>query len=370
MATTIDTKGDLVVGTGADTFDKLAAGSNGDTLVADSSASTGLRYQGNYAAGKNKIINGNMRISQRGTSFAIAANTTYTLDRFVAAYSTALPTAWTVSQETFTPGTAPVAGYESANYLRSTLTTIGTATFVSIRQLVEDVRTFAGQTVTFSFWAKADADCTISLSSTQVFGSGGSGAVDALTTTSQAITTSWVRYSFTYAVPSISGKTIGTNSYINVRINHPNGQNSTIDTWGWQLEAGSVATAFETATGTIQGELAACQRYAYRISGSDGNAGANVIALGCNNTATSFRAPLRFPVKMRKIPSMTSSNSSGHFTITGNGNVSTNYSTVGLDFASLDSANLDVTTSGQTIGQALVLYTSNSSSSLLFDAEL
>jgi len=72
MATTIDTKGDLVVGTGADTFDKLAAGSNGDTLVADSSATTGLSYQANFAAGKNKLINGDFRINQR----ALTSNTT------------------------------------------------------------------------------------------------------------------------------------------------------------------------------------------------------------------------------------------------------------------------------------------------------
>jgi hypothetical protein len=44
MATEITAKGDLIVGTGSATFDNLAAGSNGETLVADSSASTGLKW--------------------------------------------------------------------------------------------------------------------------------------------------------------------------------------------------------------------------------------------------------------------------------------------------------------------------------------
>jgi hypothetical protein len=44
VATTFDAKGDLVVGTGADTFAKLTVGTNGYTLVADSGAATGLAY--------------------------------------------------------------------------------------------------------------------------------------------------------------------------------------------------------------------------------------------------------------------------------------------------------------------------------------
>ena len=44
MATAIDAKGDLVAGTGADTFAKLTVGANGTTLVADSSEATGLKY--------------------------------------------------------------------------------------------------------------------------------------------------------------------------------------------------------------------------------------------------------------------------------------------------------------------------------------
>jgi hypothetical protein len=42
MATAIDAKGDLIGGTGADAFDRLAVGADGTTLVADSAA-TGLK---------------------------------------------------------------------------------------------------------------------------------------------------------------------------------------------------------------------------------------------------------------------------------------------------------------------------------------
>jgi hypothetical protein len=45
VATTFDAKGDLVVGTGADTFAKLTVGTNGYTLVADSAETTGLKWQ-------------------------------------------------------------------------------------------------------------------------------------------------------------------------------------------------------------------------------------------------------------------------------------------------------------------------------------
>jgi hypothetical protein len=44
MATAIDAKGDLIVGTGADTFSKLSAGTNGYLLTADSAQSTGLKW--------------------------------------------------------------------------------------------------------------------------------------------------------------------------------------------------------------------------------------------------------------------------------------------------------------------------------------
>lgn len=54
MATTIDAKGDLIVGTGADTFNRLAVGTNNYVLTADSSTSTGLKWAA--AAGGGKVL--------------------------------------------------------------------------------------------------------------------------------------------------------------------------------------------------------------------------------------------------------------------------------------------------------------------------
>jgi hypothetical protein len=59
MATEIAAKGDLIVGTGSATFDNLTVGSNGETLVADSSTSTGLKWAPSF---------GSTISIQRGTS--------------------------------------------------------------------------------------------------------------------------------------------------------------------------------------------------------------------------------------------------------------------------------------------------------------
>jgi hypothetical protein len=72
MATEIAAKGDLIVGTGAATFDNLTVGANGTTLVADSTASTGLKWATPASGSGFTLI-------QRST-FSAVANTGTTFD--------------------------------------------------------------------------------------------------------------------------------------------------------------------------------------------------------------------------------------------------------------------------------------------------
>jgi len=50
MATAIDAKGDLIAGTGADAFSRLAVGANNLVLTADSSTATGLKYSTDWTS--------------------------------------------------------------------------------------------------------------------------------------------------------------------------------------------------------------------------------------------------------------------------------------------------------------------------------
>jgi hypothetical protein len=176
------------------------------------------------------------------------------------------------------------------------------------------VRTFAGQTVTLSFWAKAASGTPkIAITHGQNFGTGGSPSTGSTTHISQVtLSTSWNRYSVTYTVPSISGKTIGTTentSYYSLYLIYAAGsffnsitgslgwQQNTFDIWGVQLEKGSTATPFEQRP--IGTELALCQRYYYRSGG--GIYEPYGVGMAINTTMANIL--IRLPVTMRTSPS-------------------------------------------------------------------
>jgi hypothetical protein len=70
MATAIDAKGDLIGGTGADTFDRLAVGANDTVLTADSTAATGLKWAAPAGGGANWSL-----LNAGGTSLSSFATT-------------------------------------------------------------------------------------------------------------------------------------------------------------------------------------------------------------------------------------------------------------------------------------------------------
>lgn len=298
---------------------------------------------GGFYAGKNAIINGDFNIWQRGTSFTSAG---YNADR----WSTQSDATFTTSRQTFTPGSAPVAGYEGKYFYRLAKNSGGT--YIGFTQRIEDVQTFAGQTVTVSLWAKADSATTLVRAGAQNFGSGGSTQV-ALTTQSQAITTSWARYSFTFTLPSISGKTIGTSSYLEFNIYILETGAKTLDIWGVQLETGQVATPFQTATGTLAGELVACQRYFHRVFVNTGVAG---------GFADSTTKALLFHsyATMRTAPTLTVS--AGDFRLRFQNAGGANATAFTLDTSTVDGARYDITVaSGLTVGGGVMLDSPGSS---------
>lgn len=269
-----------------------------------------------YPISPNVILNGDFSINQRNFS-STTTDGIFGFDRWRLTTNNSVAGTCTYSLQTFTPGAAPVAGYESKNFAR--LLTSGQSsvdTYSILVQRIEDVRTFANQTVTVSFWAKASSGTPkIALEIERNFGSGGSPSSGDTTYFGQTTLSggsAWTRYYITNTMPSVSSKTIGTTdntsyssfnfwvsagSNFNSRTGSIGVQNNTFDIWGVQVEAGQTATPFRRNANSIQAELAACQRYYWRISDT-GNVGT-----GSYTAATTIQGFVQFPVPMRIAPS-------------------------------------------------------------------
>ena len=326
----------------------------------------------------NAIINGAFDINQRSFTSASSPVATYGFDRWV---NVGIGTGGsaTFSAQTFTPGTAPMAGYEGANFLRIVTTgQTGADIETDIQQKIEDVRSFAGQTVTISFFAKAASGTpAIALAASQAFGTGGSPAT-LVNVGKTTISTSWARYSLTYAVPSITGKTIGAGSSLQFLFYVSAGsaanswtgslgiQSNTFDIWGVQLEAGSVATPFKRNAPSIQAELAACQRYFYDPLFNTSAANRAI----CNANAYSSTAAfglLNFPTSMRVAPSINSTASSFALGYSG----SATLTSMTIEVSQPDSILLLLqVASGLTTNASYHLYRPGTTATLQFSAEL
>jgi hypothetical protein len=258
---------------------------------------------GQFAAGKNKIINGDFAVWQRGTSFTNPSFADYTADRWRNQNYDNAPTTYSITRETFTPGAAPVQGFEGQFHFRSTLTTIGSCTvYDTCGQRIEGVLA-SNTSVTLSFWAKSDSNRTQSVFMFQNYGSGGSSDVSYSVGPTFSTTTAWQRFTFTATSPNNTGKTIGANAYAMMYIRQAAASGSVLDIWGVQVEYGSTATPFQTASGSAGGgELALCQRYFNQLNISNNNTAP--YGFGFFFSTTSARYLLVTPVTMRATPTL------------------------------------------------------------------
>jgi hypothetical protein len=250
---------------------------------------------------RNYIINGNFDVWQRGVNFSASG---YTADRWDGQMA---GSSMVVSKQDFILGQGIVPN-EPVSFLRCAVTSIrGANNGCTIQQNIENVRSLAGKTVTLSFWGKADSNRNIAIEFYQAFGTGGSPStnITGIGITKFALTTSWAKYTTTVTIPSIAGKTLGSNnnsllavlfwfdagSGNNSRSGNLGQQSGTFDIAQVQLEEGSVATNFEERPLGL--ELSLCQRYY-----------CNIVCGGIAIATTGVLMNTKFPITMRSAPTI------------------------------------------------------------------
>jgi hypothetical protein len=374
----IDTSeaGDAVLPLAGTTGQVLVKASNSDydTEWSDIAISDVTNLQSelnNRALSHNYIINGAMEINQR--NFESTNLLEYTFDRWLAVQLSSTPT---YSSQTFSEGEEPLQGFPAKNYIRVATSDQTEANQVVLyRQFIEDVRTLAGQTVTLSFWARAASGTpkiAVELGQASV--------VEPINYSffgQATLSTSWVRYSVTGSLDSLAGMTIGDNSSLQVsfwvsagadfdiRTGSLGLQNNTFDLWGVQLEAGSVATPFKRHAPSLQGELAACQRYFERVDGSGSFFGPGFV-----NSETLVYGVYTYKVEKRVSPTYSSSSSTALTVFTATtGTIGTTANSAAI-LAGTKAAILQVTPASTTVGGQGGLLGISGSGFVDFSAEL
>ncbi len=266
---------------------------------------------------ENRIINGAFDFWQRGTSFTASA---YGADRWINGVNGGTVTQ---SRQAFSAGDT-LGSNNPTYFLRQSVSGQSLAShYGKVEHAIEGVRSYAGQTVTLLGWARRSSGSgNMAVEPIQYFGSGGSpSSVLYLSPQTVTLTGSWAAFAVTIAVPSISGKTLGTNnndflaisfwtsggSDYNARTNSLGLQTIGVDLWGIHIKQGThtVAAADLYRQPELGPELARCYRYYQRMVADSLYTSFGV---GMGATATQAQIYVNFLGTMRAAPSLAGSN--------------------------------------------------------------
>ena len=275
---------------------------------------------------KNRIINGEFKISQRSTQFQPFDSDIYTVDRWLVSGDESGGTGHVVVQNevTWQGNSAQIGdlGGASEQNATRTLRIIGQNGGESsiggpnLEQRCEALEDLAGEEVTFSIYIKADTPADATLEIVQDFGDGSSDmdvvvATKTISVNSLGSGQGYTRYSVSGVCPSVLGKDRGSNPHLKVRYRHSPGVfNQAAGSLRFalgQLERGLSPSAFDYRSETTELDLA--RRY-YEVSqdtnnissiGSDRGRSYAWLAAGFN----AFGMGRRFMVEKRAYPSIT-----------------------------------------------------------------
>jgi hypothetical protein len=332
-----------------------------------------------WAAAKNRLLNSDYSVWQRGTSVSVAASASvfYTADRWCT--TTGVGQASTVSRQA-TGDTTNLPNIRYCARFQRNAGQTGTGD-IQLAQSIETANAIAlaGKSVVFSFYARAGANYSASGNALKVYlitGTGTdqnalngyTGAAYPINGSTATLTTTWQRFTFTATIAATATEiaadflwspigTAGANDYFEVT--------------GVQLEASSATVASQYAPNgaTYAAEVAACQRYYYRTVVTT----AVRIGAGYNTSTAGSAWVISFPVSMRTAPSAleVSGTAADYAVLHGNFTV-TNCNAVPVFVAgTLVSGSCTATVaSGLTAGQGSLLYANNSNAYLGWSAEL
>jgi hypothetical protein len=331
--------GYITFGTGSAAPERVKIASDGNVTLNSATFSPttpgtagNMALTGTVAMGssfkRNRIINGNMQVWQRGTS----GSSGFSADRWLAENTTSF------SQQTDVP-----SGFNYSIQFANT-----SATFPLVGQRIESVNCadLVGQSVTLSFWAKNVSGSALIYSELYYANSTDNFAATTFIGTFQS-TSSNPSSSWTYYTGTITNLPAGAANGIQVNVVRNNGSAATTRITGVQLEQGSVATPYERQIYSDQ--LAQCQRYYQQYSGNQKMLGHGYMF----NATNMYRWGFPLGIEMRSSPTLAFS---GDVRVWGGSgpNVASATSTTGATYTQTNFVDADIACAGVTTTVGLV----------------